>query len=274
MRSTFDTLMPNEYQYPVGGMSAGDKYVILGIALPHVYVQNAEIELENKMKAFMLENNGYHYEYPVKFDEYFFATHPSILAQIKNNNIVRFMFGGEEKALYIKQISIKYGESVLPQYSITLTEEIELVLNKIGQAAADIKDVNVLIEELMKNNRTLEANLAIVESNKTLGRFFYYGGTWTGNGEEYVVSDSQAPYFDYVETIHTDNGDYQVRNYWLFNPALNNTYTQYDMGAPHQGDGWEKMTSEFKYIITQAVFSDFAKLGSFIIMGNCRNFSI
>ena len=40
------------------------------------------------------------------------------------------------------------------------------------------------------------------------------------------------------------------------------------MGAPHQGDGWEKMTSEFKYIITQAVFSDFAKLGSFIIKGN------
>lgn len=265
---TFGTIMPNEYQYPVGGMSAGDKYVILGIALPHVYVQNAEIELENKMKAFMLENNVYHYEYPVKFDEYFFATNPNILAQIKNNNIVRFMFGGEEKSLYIKQISIKYGEGVLPQYSITLTEEIEIVLNQIGKAAADLKDVNVLIEELMKNNRSLEANLSIVENNKTLGRFFYYGGTWSGNGEEYVVSDSQAPYFDYVETIRTDSGDYQVRNYWLFNPAVNKTYTQYDMGAPHQGDGWEKMTSEFKYIITQAVFSDFAKLGSFIIKGN------
>ena len=104
--------------------------------------------------------------------------------------------------LYIKQIAIKYGESALPQYSITLTEEIEVVLNQIGKAAADLKDVNVLIEELMKNNRSLEANLSIVENNKTLGRFFYYGGTWSGNGEEYVVSDSQAPYFDYVETIH------------------------------------------------------------------------
>lgn len=265
---TFGVLMPNEYQYPQGGVATGDKYVILGISLPHTYVLNAEVELEGKMRAFMLENNVYHYEYPVKFDEYFFATNPSILAQIKNNNIVRFMFGGEEKALYIKQISIKYGESVLPQYSITLTEEIEIVLNKIGQAAADLKDMNVLIQELMKNHKTLEANLAIAERDKSSGRFFYYGGTWTGSGEEYVVSDTQAPYFDYVETIHTDDGDIQRRGYWLFNPSANNVYTQLDMGTPHQGDGWEMMTSEFKYIITQAVFSDFAKLGSFIIKGN------
>ena len=120
----------------------------------------------------------------------------------------------------------------------------------------------------MKNHKTLEANLAIAERDKSSGRFFYYGGTWTGSGEEYVVSDTQAPYFDYVETIHTDDGDIQRRGYWLFNPSANNIYTQIDMGTPHQGDGWEMMTSEFKYIITQAVFSDFAKLGSFIIKGD------
>jgi len=144
---TFGTLMPNIYQYPTGG----DKFVILGISLPDTYVSNAEARLDDAMQEYMRENNIHYYDYPLKFDEYFLATHTDILAQMHNNTIVRFQYGGElPKVLYIKQITIKYGESTLPKYDITLTDDVEIVLNQIGQVTDDVSRMRVQVSELQK----------------------------------------------------------------------------------------------------------------------------
>jgi hypothetical protein len=107
---TFGRLIPNIYQQPV----ARDKFVILGISLPQSYISAAQVELDEMMDEYILENNVYYYDYPLKFDEHFLATHQGILAQMHNNSIVRFQYAGIEMALYIKQITIKYGESQLP----------------------------------------------------------------------------------------------------------------------------------------------------------------
>jgi hypothetical protein len=60
---TFGTIMPNIYQQPKGESSAGagdgDEFVFLGISLPLSYISNAEAELDNEMKSYMLENNVY-----------------------------------------------------------------------------------------------------------------------------------------------------------------------------------------------------------------------
>ena len=136
--NTFGTLMPNVYQQPNGG----DTFVLLGISLPLSYIQNAEQRLDNEAKNYMLENNSYAYDYPLKFDEFYLATHEDILKQIRNNNILRFSFAGSSKSLYIKEIAIKYGESPLPQYNITLTDNVEVVLNQIGQVAKDLQTLS------------------------------------------------------------------------------------------------------------------------------------
>lgn len=143
---TFGTLMPNVYQQP----AAGDKFVILGISLPLTYITEAEQRLDEAMKEYLLENNYYYYEYPLKFDEYFLANHTDILGQIENNKIVRFQYGNENNALYVKQISIKYGNKALPEYNITLTDDVEIVLNKIGQVTEDVSKASVQLNELQK----------------------------------------------------------------------------------------------------------------------------
>lgn len=144
---TFGTLMPNVYQQP----KAGDKFVILGISLPTTYITNAERKLDEAMKEYMLENNVYYYDYPLKFDEYFLATHTNILSQMANNTIVRFMYGAEPTmALYIKQITIKYDNKPLPTYDITLTDDVEIVLNQIGQVTDDVSRMRVQVSELQK----------------------------------------------------------------------------------------------------------------------------
>lgn len=143
---TFGTLMPNIYQQP----HSGDEFVVLGISLPTSYITDAEVELDEAMKEYMLENNVYYYDYPLKFDEHFFATYVGILEQVQNNNIVRFQYAGAQMALYIKQITVRYGEKPLPQYDITLTDDVEIVLNQIGQVTDDVSRMRVQVSELQK----------------------------------------------------------------------------------------------------------------------------
>jgi hypothetical protein len=96
-----------------------------------------------------------------------------------------------------------------------------------------------------------------------VGRFFYYAGVWDdiASSDSFEVSDAQAPYFQYGGTSATPN-------YWVFNPSSNGTYTKGQMGTPSSSSAnWEQMTNDFKYIITEALFADFAKLGWFIVSG-------
>lgn len=91
-----------------------------------------------------------------------------------------------------------------------------------------------------------------------IGRFFYYAQEWSNSDTiSYTVSDAEAPYFLY---------NY---NYWVFNPTENRTYTMAEMGTPSSSSAnWQIMTSDFKYIITEAIFGDYAHFGSAIINGD------
>lgn len=90
------------------------------------------------------------------------------------------------------------------------------------------------------------------------GKFYYYAGVWENTNVPFVVSDVQAPYFEY-----TKNGN---KNYWLFDPKENGTYTMAQMGEPSSSAAnWKLMTNDFKYIITEAIFGSFAHFGGAII---------
>lgn len=174
---TFGTLMPNIYQQP----TAGDKFVILGISLPTSYITTAEQDLDDAMREYMLENNVYYYDYPLKFDEHFLVTHQAILSQIKNNTIVRFQYAGIEMALYVKQITIKYGDKPLPEYDITLTDDVEIVLNKIGQVTDDVSRMRVQVSELQKYYsenliQAINSKLSRIEDDVCQGRITFQQG--------------------------------------------------------------------------------------------------
>lgn len=160
--TTFGTLMPNIYQKP----KSGDEIVFLGISLPVEYITSAEERLDDEMMSYMLENNVYYYDYPLKFDEHFLALNPNILLQIKPNVIVRFEFYDETLELYVKQLTIKYGQAPLPQYDITLTDNIEVVLNQIGQVEDDVEKLGSLLSLIRQES----GRNIIVELAKKLSR--------------------------------------------------------------------------------------------------------
>ena len=147
--TTFGTLMPNVYQNP----HSGDQFVVLGISLPLSYITNAESRLDAEMKSYMLLNNIHYYEYPLKFDEYFLANRTEILQQIHPNSIIRFEYNGSILELYVKQLTIKFGESPLPQYDITLTDNIEVVSNPIGKVSENVDKLATLVAITQNNQK-------------------------------------------------------------------------------------------------------------------------
>ena len=175
---TFGTILPDSYRQPSGG----DEFVILGISLPLSYVTSAQTRLDEAMKEYMLENNVYYYDYPLKFDEYFLATHESILAQMRNNSVVAFVYGNEPtKKLYIKQITVKYGDKPLPTYDITITDDVEIVLNQIGQVTDDVSRVRLQMSELQKYyginlSNLIEEKLSRVSDDVAKGRITFQQG--------------------------------------------------------------------------------------------------
>lgn len=154
--ATFGTIMPNVYQYPV----ADDTFVVLGISLPLSYITNAETRLDAEMKSYMLENNVHYFDYPLKFDEAFLRNHTYILSQIKPNAVIRFKYGNDILQLFVKQLTVKYGDNPLPQYDITLTDNVEVVLNQIGRVAEDVEKLGAIIAAVRQNyNRSVWAEL-------------------------------------------------------------------------------------------------------------------
>lgn len=90
------------------------------------------------------------------------------------------------------------------------------------------------------------------------GRFYYYAQKWSDDSSvSYAVTDAEAPYFLYNN------------KYWVFNPTNNGTYTMSEMGAPSsKNENWKLMVTDFKFIITEAIFGSYAHFGSFIINGD------
>ena len=102
-----------------------------------------------------------------------------------------------------------------------------------------------------------------------MGRFFYYAGEFdsTDTTKAFIVNDAQAPYFS-----HGVNAATGLLNCHVYNPTNNGSYTMAQMwdssSQSWNNAPWETMTNEFKYLITKAIFGDYAHFGACVINGD------
>lgn len=89
-----------------------------------------------------------------------------------------------------------------------------------------------------------------------MGRMYYYDDKWSSS-KTYTSTDSQAPY------VLASNGEFYMLDN-AGNGGSNVTSTNQDPTNSTYGNGkpWTIMYSDQKYYIAEAVFSNFAKLGS------------
>ena len=131
--------------------------------------------------------------------------------------------------------------------------------------------------KLLKGGSVIsEKNVDIVidaDSNKT---FYYFAGEFD-EGTEYTSTAHEAPYVSYTYKESVTIGGVattidKTQYYMLVaetNRLTNGSSSTLIYPQDTEADGiWELMTSDFKYIIAQAFFADFAKLGSAIFCGD------
>ena len=107
-----------------------------------------------------------------------------------------------------------------------------------------------------------------------VGRWFYYAGVFDENNttKQFLLNDAQAPYF-----LTSSSGN--TKHYHVFDYETNGSYTMAQMwdlteetGTPptksFNNAPWVAMWSDFEYIITKAIFGDYAHFGSAIINGD------
>lgn len=91
-----------------------------------------------------------------------------------------------------------------------------------------------------------------------MGRNYYYDGEWSAS-KTYTTTDYSAPFVSYTHDGAT--------TYWAME-GINRSISG-DSHAPSSGSAdWYQMEDSFKYLITEAIFTDFAKLGSAVFNGD------
>lgn len=121
------------------------------------------------------------------------------------------------------------------------------------------------------------APLQVVKDGQTgsrgkTGRWYYYDGYFDST-KEYTATDNQAPYvaFDWADTVTVNGMNTLVvkTSYYMLVAATNKSGSSYI--APRTTAAtvvWELMETSFKWLIAEAIFTNFAKLGSAIFSGD------
>lgn len=121
------------------------------------------------------------------------------------------------------------------------------------------------------------APIQVVKDGKTgqrgkTGRYYYYDG-YFDRTKEYKASDNQAPYiaFDWEDNVSV-NGVYTKvtkTSYYMLIAETNKPNGTYISPRTDEATGvWELMETSFKWIIAEAIFINFAKLGAAIFSGD------
>lgn len=107
-------------------------------------------------------------------------------------------------------------------------------------------------------NRVCDISFSVVSKGAVgatgkMGRNPYFAGKWD-DISTFVVTDYQTPFVEVTDA----NGK---SAFYVFVGA-NGTYSKSSAGTPGSSSNWILMTTDFKYLISEAIFSEFAKLGS------------
>lgn len=129
---TYGVIMPNaSNKYRPSNV---DKFVLLHIDLPKVYVEAAENKLEKELIKFMYENNSEKFSFSISFSRIFFQENPDVLSSLTENSKVKIEYNGQEYNLYVSSMSYNVdANAILPDIRVELADVLSISQNQIQQ---------------------------------------------------------------------------------------------------------------------------------------------
>ena len=153
LKRTFDDTLGIYFPYNDAPIKPEDKFILLGIDLPTMYVDIAAQRLKNAAEEYLVKNSVTKPSYLPTLDKVQMARDydqngaNSLHYRLMEGSILRFSDGdigvnvdGVDKTLYIDSLTIRESPDKLPEYEIKLTEEKEYsTIQKMQNDIAVIK---------------------------------------------------------------------------------------------------------------------------------------
>lgn len=126
-------------------LHVGDTFVLLGISMPEVYITTAEQRLQTAAENWLSENDDTKFTFAPKVNNIYLAENPSVAQSLRAGCVLHIVdndLGIDEKET-ISQLKISVGGAQIPEYELTLSDEVdptlaERVANTVQQSITNI----------------------------------------------------------------------------------------------------------------------------------------
>lgn len=199
------TAFPNN-QYQI---QSGDKFVILGIELPEVYVKAASQRLLSAAQEYLSQNDSTKYTYTPSIDEIFMANNPSIGESLKEGDIFNFTDTDLDidASVIIQSLKINVGDKLIPTYEVSLSND------KIAGAIEKMQNaINTLVSN--QTGITLDQVKTLINS---VGSSFFLSKKFDDTAQGLIkfvrglnVGDFTSGAFGSGGTFRMNNGDSEI----------------------------------------------------------------
>lgn len=199
------TAFPNN-QYQI---QSGDKFVILGIELPEVYVKAAAQRLLSAAQEYLSQNDSTKYTYTPSIDEIFMANNPSIGESLKEGDIFNFTDTDLDidASVIIQSLKINVGDKLIPTYEVSLSND---------KIAGTIEKMQNAINTLVSNQTgiTLDQVKTLINS---VGSSFFLSKKFDDTAQGLIkfvkglnIGDFTSGAFGSGGTFRMNNGDSEI----------------------------------------------------------------
>ena len=104
-----------------------DKFVILNIKLPQVYLRRAEHELSRRLVEYMYEHNYQKFNFSINFSRIYLAQNEETDENLNENSVLYVKFNGRTYRQYVKHYSYRMSHDVtLPEIKVDMNEELSV----------------------------------------------------------------------------------------------------------------------------------------------------
>lgn len=198
----------------MGGVEEdADKFAIINIKLPQVYLRRAERKLSDKLVDHMYENNYQKFNSSIKFSRIYFKDNAESTDKINENSVLYVRFNNRTYRQYVKHYTYRMShEESLPEVNVDMNEELHVTMTSAQRAQRAEKNSKAMVASTIKavSGRVLDNTQSIrkQEMYPTRGG----GGTDTGGSGDYGGGGTQ-PVITQPDWSQTDsNADDYVRN--------------------------------------------------------------
>lgn len=151
--NTIQLAFPNTSYQP----SVGDKFVLLGIEMPEVYILAAEQLLLEKGTEWSELNGKPNYTFTPEINDVEMLRKPHIAEQLKEGRTLLFSDEdlGIEKAVRISSLRISEEDGSAPKYEVTLSDKVsasladrvtQSVVESLGTNSVSVSNINSLVQ--------------------------------------------------------------------------------------------------------------------------------